>query len=230
MPNSSTISRNNLQDRSTPAIFSQVIATFRQRGGDWTPQRELAWQGALRAATRGLGPARHPTPFPPLWLPGLTPADNPWVPQGPAGPRDCLVVGCWWSLWAVDLEKLRLQGVAAHGANVTLFKRVSKTDTEAAGTSRTHACICGNLQGAPTLTTTAMCTARVVLRQAQRVRGLPGVSGATSLCPTIHGGVVAKADMVSVCRRFPRAAPLLEGGGRGSLSAVGASIFCAGPT
>ena len=178
--------------RSTPSILSQAIATFRRRGGEWTPQLELARQDALRAAKRGLGPPRHAAPFPMLRIPDLPDNSEPWVSKGPIGPRNCLSIGCWWLLREIELTNLRLQDVTHLGTNVTLNITVSKTDTAGEGTSRTHTCMCGSLQGAPTLTTTTPCPACTVLRQHRIVSQFPNASTTTPLCPTVSGEVVLK--------------------------------------
>ena len=113
------------------------------------------------------------------------------------GPRNCLSIGCWWLLREIELTNLRLQDVTRLDTNVTLTITVSKTDTTGEGTSRTHTCICGSLQGAPTLTTSIICPACTVLRQHQLVSELPNASPTTPLCPNTAGEVVLKADMVA---------------------------------
>ena len=94
-------------------------------------------------------------------------------------------------------QNLRLQDVTVVNTSVTLAITVSKTDASGEGTSRSHTCICGGLQGAPTLTTAILCPACTVLRQQRLVSQIPHSSPTTPLCPTTTGGSVLKSDMVA---------------------------------
>eukprot|EP00969_Alexandrium_andersonii_P152067 6724512-Alexandrium_andersonii.AAC.1 len=102
--------------RSAASILSVAKQRHVQAGRPWTDALSLAHREANRAATRGLGPPWRTAPFP-LASADQLPADPaPWAGGGPLGPRNFLVVGCWWLLREIEAAHLTIGDITASGA------------------------------------------------------------------------------------------------------------------
>eukprot|EP00974_Lingulodinium_polyedra_P117543 11163637-Lingulodinium_polyedra.AAC.1 len=76
--------------RSAPAILTAAKQAHISAGYIWSQALDLSAREGLRAAARGLGPPKHAAAFP-LEKAALLPSgDEPWVPDGPLGPRRAL--------------------------------------------------------------------------------------------------------------------------------------------
>eukprot|EP00969_Alexandrium_andersonii_P312279 13796925-Alexandrium_andersonii.AAC.1 len=81
------------------------------------------------------------------------------------GPRNLLVVGCWWLLREIEASHVLLGDISVSGPQVTLKLTISKTDPRGRGTSRTHTCVCGCLPGGTRCLDAALCPACTLLDQ-----------------------------------------------------------------
>ena len=106
--------------RSTPAIVSQAVTSFKRKGGVWCDTLDLARQDALRAARRGIGPPQRSAPFPLHLAYSLPGSAKPWHPNGPVGPRNAIVTGCWWLLREIELSALKLNAITVESDMVSL--------------------------------------------------------------------------------------------------------------
>eukprot|EP00969_Alexandrium_andersonii_P089186 3936828-Alexandrium_andersonii.AAC.1 len=84
-------------------------------GHPWTDALALAQREANRAAVRGLGPPKKSEPFPLASVGQLPDEPHPWVPGGPVGPRNLLVVGCWWLLREIEASHVLLGDISVSG-------------------------------------------------------------------------------------------------------------------
>ena len=182
--------------RSTPAIVSQAVTSFKRKGGVWCDTLDLARQDALRAARRGIGPPQRSAPFPLHLAYSLPGTAKPWHPNGPVGPRNAIVTGCWWLLREIELPALKLNAITVESDTVSLTLPASKTDPQAKGVQRAHTCTRGSLRGA-TVSDEVRCAACTVLRQRATIRSLfPSCSSDWPLFPTSTGQFASKALMV----------------------------------
>ena len=113
----------------------------------------LVWRAsrdAVRSCTRGLGGPRKALPLPSDRLEELPDGADPWVPAGPIGPKNLVVLGSWFLLREVEAAAATVGDL-----RITLNKGkpkaewrlpASKTDQRAEGVTRTHGCSC---QGSP---------------------------------------------------------------------------------
>ena len=123
-------------------------------------------------------------------------AAKPWHPNGPVGPRNAIITGCWWLLREIELSALKLTSMSVDTDMVSLTLPASKTDPEAKGVQRAHTCTCGSLRNTAEADE-VRCAACTVLRQRATVRALfPNCSSDWPLFPTSTGQFVSKALMV----------------------------------
>ena len=150
-------------------------------GRQWSLQPELAWQNALRAANRKLGPPRQATPFPhaphPRTPKSARPMELPWAHRASRLSHHWLPV----DPLKIKHTNLRPQNVVLHCFQKQTLQR---------NTSRTHTCMYGCLQGAPTLTTTVLCPACAVLKQHILVLELKNVTAPPPF--SLHGKAVQR--------------------------------------
>jgi len=135
--------------RSAATILSQYKVDGERRGECFTPEMARLIADVGRACRRGQGPPVRAAPLPLERLGELPGGADPWVPGGPVGPRNAIVVGAWWLLREVEAANLRAALVTIAATTVptaTLSLPASKSDAAARGVTRSQACLC---TGAP---------------------------------------------------------------------------------
>ena len=75
------------------------------------------------------------------------------------GPKELIVVGCWWLLREIEAANITLEDVRIEGLTVHLCLPASKTDPQAQGVWRAHRCACGSLPGAARYLPPGLCPA-----------------------------------------------------------------------
>ena len=108
-----------------------------------------AVRDATRSCKRGLGgPVRAlPLPFERLGDDELPDAVAPWVPRGPIGPKNAVLLGSWFLMREAELAGARACNikVVTRGDRPPLVQwslPASKSDQQALGVARTHGCCC----------------------------------------------------------------------------------------
>ena len=197
--------------RSVPTLISAAKRQHTADGYSWTPQLDLVTRDCLRAALRGVGPPNQSAAFPLDKIPDIPDSEDPWVHDGPVGPRRVLTIGCWWLLREIELSNILVSHISQPSpGEVTFTLPVSKTDPTGAGVSRSHRCVCGTYGEAPAVLPKPMCPACAVIDQLDALAtrfGRP-LDPNTPLCPDMTGQVVSKQDMIQTIRSGARAACL----------------------
>ena len=110
-----------------------------------------AVRDAARSCKRGLGgPVRAmPLPFERLGEAVLPDSDTPWVPGGPVGPKNAILLGSWFLMREAELAGAKAHNlkVVTRGSRPPLVQwslPASKTDQQALGVARTHGCCCSS--------------------------------------------------------------------------------------
>jgi len=189
--------------RSFSSILSQWKVDGERRGECWSPALLRLQTDVARSCARGLGPSRQALPLPFDRL-GSLPADpRPWVPGGPIGPRNCIIVGAWWMARELELATIRARlAVICPRAppTATIHLPASKTDAAALGVARSHACVCfGSAQ--PNCPTHALWDQQLLLRTLfadRHADGMPDMS--LPLFPDVRGRAVSKRAMSDTIR------------------------------
>ena len=186
--------------RTAMAIADQAVADARERGVAVGPALSRAIAKARRACKRGLGPPRHTAAFPVERIPELPAGPEPWVPGGPAHPRRLLTVGAWWLTREIEIGNAAVDDVRLSDDGVaTLALPASKTDIQALGAARSHACACGAWKPGPALLSRELCPA-CALRDQVRWASLgpgPAGDGPRPLFPEAAGDFPAKDGVVA---------------------------------
>lgn len=128
--------------RSGSAFLERYKRAHIEDGGGLTDQLRLQFKGALRAATRGLGPSRRAEAFSLQALHVVQDADQAVTQGGPAAPGRFATIGTWWLLREIEVSLLRLGQVLDSQGLVTLDLSATKTDPAGRGMKRAHRCIC----------------------------------------------------------------------------------------
>ena len=154
--------------RSAGSVLSQYHVDAVRAGQ--VPDRQMMQllSDASRSCRRGLGPPRRALALDVPKLVGLSCAPDPWLPSGPVGPRNLLMVSAWWLLREIEASAVRAcHAVISDGMPpvATLTLTTSKTDPEARGVGRSHACICGRSTPRPDCPVHALWDQLLVLRQ-----------------------------------------------------------------
>jgi len=132
--------------RSAPSVLSQLKVDALRLGQDLSLPILKSLSDGSRACRRGMGPPRGALALDFFALGGLPPDPAPLALHGPLAPRNALVVSAWWLLREVETANLRARHVSLKlGAIpwVEILLPTSKSDVEALGVARAHACCCG---------------------------------------------------------------------------------------
>ena len=154
--------------RSASSILSQWKVDAERRGQGLGVGELRLLTDINRACRRGLGPPLRAGPLPFERLRELPGGVAAWVPRGPVGARNAVVIGSWWLLCEMELANVRARLVAVlrgPALAVSIDLPASKADSAAQGAVRTHACICS--RGA----LACDCPAHAVLDQLLVLRG-----------------------------------------------------------
>jgi len=193
--------------RSAATILSQYKVDGERRGQQLGPEMVRLSADLVRACRRGQGPPIRAAPLPLERFGELPGGSDPWVPGGPVGPRNALVVGAWWMLREVEAANLRAALVTVVPAIVptaTLHLPASKADSGAAGVSRSHACLCAGSPG-PACPVHAAWDQQLVLRARFPARAAaPGSQPSLPFFPDSEGQPVAKAAFAETIRHAAR--------------------------
>ena len=203
--------------RSAMTVADQAVADARERGVTVGPALGRAIAKARRACKRGLGPPRHTAAFPVERIPELPGGPDPWVPGGPAHPRRLLVVGSWWLTREIELGNAAVEDVHLDDSGTaSLSLPASKTDIQALGAARSHACACGGWRDGAPLLPRELCPACVLRDQVgwARAKGASSQDGPLPLFPA-EGDFPTKAGIVATIAYAAErlGLPLLESSG-----------------
>ena len=185
--------------RAAMSVADQAVADARERGHAVGPALGRAIAKARRACKRGLGPPRHTAAFPVERIPELPGGPEPWVPGGPTHPRRLLVVGSWWLTREIELGNAAAEDAHFDDSGIaSLSLPASKTDIQALGAARSHACACGHWRPGPPLLPRELCPACVLRDQARwaRAEGASSQDGPLPLFPA-EGDFPTKEGIVA---------------------------------
>ena len=110
----------------------------------WTQQLAQSARQARRACRRGRGPAKQAQPLPFKPTAQLPDQQAPAVAHGPCFPVRSSLLASWWLLREIEASNAQTSHVAIDLDNKLAHWCLpwSKTDMEALGATRTHACCC----------------------------------------------------------------------------------------
>ena len=185
--------------RAAMSVADQAVADARERGRAVGPALGRAIAKARRACKRGLGPPRHTAAFPVERIPELPGGPEPWVPGGPTHPRRLLVVGSRWLTREIELGSAAAEDAHFDDSGIaSLSLPASKTDIQALGAARSHACACGHWRPGPPLLPRELCPACVLRDQARwaRAEGASSQDGPLPLFPA-EGDFPTKEGIVA---------------------------------
>ena len=138
--------------RSAPAYLYAIKRANAVRGHGWTEGLQVELADAVRATTRGLGPAAQAEPFDMNAITKLAEDGVHVVVQGeaPERPLDAVLVASWWLLREIELSTATIGQTAftgqcgqdSPGAVATLMLPISKADPTALGRRRALGCSC----------------------------------------------------------------------------------------
>ena len=139
-----------------------------EQGFAWTQQLAQAARQARRACRRGRGPAKQAQPLPFKALAQLQDQQNPATANGPCLPVRSTLLASWWLLREIEASNARTSHIKLDQAQKLVHWSLpsSKTDTEALGATRTHACCCPPLKEDP------MCPYHLMCQQLQFAKQL----------------------------------------------------------
>ena len=138
--------------RSAPAYLYAIKRANVTRGHSWTDLLQVELSDAVRATTRGLGPAAQAEPFDLDAVAKLVDEGVQIKVQGntPERPVDAVLVASWCLLREMELSTATVGQVSFAGlcgqdsprASATLLLPISKTDPTALGRRRALGCSC----------------------------------------------------------------------------------------
>ena len=137
-----------------------------EMGLAWTQQLAQAARQARRACRRGRGPAKQAQPLPFKAVAQLQDQLDPAVNQGPCYPVRSSLLASWWLLREIEASRAETSHVTFDETQKLVHWCLpsSKTDIEALGATRTHACCC------PPNQEDQVCPYHLMLRQCQFAR------------------------------------------------------------
>ena len=117
-----------------------------ERGHEWTAQLAQAARRAKAACKRGRGPAKQAQPLPLSDLHRVQDQQEPFVRHGPCCPVRSTVLISWWLLREIEASFAKVHHIQfEHSLKlVHWLLPSSKTDWQALGCTRTHACACSD--------------------------------------------------------------------------------------
>ena len=141
--------------RSVKTYLSRWRQLHMEAGMPWDPATAAAFRGAMRAAVRGLGPARRAAALQLDVLARLSISGSLRQQAGPAEFADFVRVGVWWLLREAEAAGLSVDAVLPGGAGSPIALRLgaTKTDIQGRGVTRAHRCICDRSSMAAALPT-----------------------------------------------------------------------------
>ena len=131
--------------RSSANFLSAWKVQAERVGEILSPGTLRAISDGVRSCNRGQGPPLRSAALPFERLGALPGGRDPWVQGGPMSPRNAMVLGSWWLAREAELAGTRAVLVSFSAAPVLTVEWVlpaSKTDIEAHGVARAHACVC----------------------------------------------------------------------------------------
>ena len=132
--------------RSAGAYLSAVKNQHIWLGNNWSDALDLELREGKRACERGIGPPRKCGALDMQKLADLAVGRDPLCAGGPIFPREGTLCGAWWAMREVELSTARCMQVTflgGEGCGRCVFDLpVTKTDPQALGKKRTHACAC----------------------------------------------------------------------------------------
>ncbi|CAK0846143.1 unnamed protein product, partial [Prorocentrum cordatum] len=189
--------------RSASMYLSAYRVEAERRGCHLAGTMVQVLKDATRSCNRGLGPPVQALPFTFADFRNLPGSDDPWVRNGPVGPRNCLVGGVWWLTREVELSTARACLVRFVGDGAELVTSwclpASKNDPSALGATRSHGCCCDEPLGADLCPARTLQAQVVLLRRVFPLRFSPDGSpdDELPLFPTSEGRVCTKDAMVA---------------------------------
>ena len=130
--------------RSAELYLDAAKQTHIELGFTWSQQLALAARQARRACRRGRGPAKQAQPLPMTKLALLPHYEQPVSDDAPCFPVRSTLIASWWLLREIEASNARVQHIKLDLRGRLVHWRLpsSKTDIEALGAIRTHACSC----------------------------------------------------------------------------------------
>ena len=130
-------------------------------GHGWSHQLAQASRQARRACRRGRQPAKQAQPLPFKKMAQLQDQLQPAVSHGPCNPIRSTLLASWWLLREIEASNAQVSHVTIDQRNKLAHWCLpsSKTDMEALGATRTHACCC------PQGTTDPLCPFHLMVAQ-----------------------------------------------------------------
>ena len=176
--------------RSAETYLGIYKAEAERRGFGWSDLEVRAARDAKRSCQRGLGGPQRALPLPFRRLGELPGGWEPWVGNGPMGPRNLVVLGAWFMMREVEAANALSKDVTIHISQgkprVTWSLPASKSDQRATGTTRSHGCSC---QEVPLPT----CPAHAAWEQTSRLKAKFGARYLElPFFPDLRGGVCSK--------------------------------------
>ena len=107
-------------------------AEGQRQGHHWPQQMDRLLKDCIRSCERGLGAPTRAAPLPLERLAELPGGHAAWVPSGPLGPRNLMVVGSYWMLREVEASTLRVSLAVVEGGTVKLTGAGLQYDPNAA--------------------------------------------------------------------------------------------------
>ena len=132
--------------RSAGAYLSVVKNQHIRLGHTWSNALDLELREGKRACERSIGPPQKCGAQDMQKLADLAVGVDPLCSGGPVFPREGTLCGSWWAMREVELSTARCMQVEflkGEGCGRCVFNLpVTKTDPQALGKKRTHACAC----------------------------------------------------------------------------------------
>ena len=198
----------------TPDLIATVVGILKRAGYRSAEQYlEVAWQEfledsepssalwqakkrAIRAAKRGRGPAKQAQALPLQGLSSLT-RPEPVMASAPCHPGRATLCASWWLTREIEAASAKIKHVSISPERLVSWTLPnSKTDLQALGSTRSHACSCRDAQD-------PICPACNLIAQVEWVKSsFPELEGNAPLFPTREGGVPSKqgfADSFQWC-------------------------------
>ena len=185
--------------RSFANYLSRAKTEHIRSGGVWDQLLELTGKACSHSVNRGIGPAKQSAAYSILEVAALAVVPAPLVNDGPVNPQHLMLLGGFFLTREIELSCALANHMRVNWRDEKPFVAwklpATKTDPQAASTTREWGCLCGE-----TGKTVALCPAHVAIDHLKLLEHRFGseqiVSGELPLFPNEEGGFCTKESVV----------------------------------
>ena len=124
--------------------YVEAVKEIHLKDFEWTTMLARSARNAVRAVTRGIGPAKQACGFDLFAVAALPPDEAPCVPSGPIFPTNMAILGSFFILREIEASLALASSVTLdlREMRITWNLPASKTDPRALGKTRSWGCTC----------------------------------------------------------------------------------------